>query len=265
VCSSDLSFKIVDAGGRFESMREKVTGQLGVIISSRSSGTTAPKRLDPTAYSKSSAVFRSYKARDYATCLDALDALHAARGVSQPEPEAVLFRCLLLAKLGRSAEAEAALLELNRRPVESVADPADFMQRLSARLDLWEALGCHTEAAKAVSEILALVLGDPDKWPAGTLEQLYQQRARTLILAGDFAGALADEKSAVGLPLPLTNVGTTVKALDQTEAQARQSHLNTMVMQWELLEQEFPDYAGYLTGIGSPEPKPDRRDLRDVD
>jgi hypothetical protein len=38
-----------------------------------------------------------------------------------------------------------------------------------------------------------------------------------------------------------------------------------MVMQWELLEQEFPDYAGYLASIGSPEPKPDRRDLRDED
>lgn len=258
-------FKIVDAGGRFESMREKITGQLGVIMSPRSSGTTAPKRLDPTAYSKSSAVFRSYKARDYAGCLDAIDALHAARGVSKPEPEAVLFRCMLLTKLGRSGEAEPALLELSRRPVERVADPADFMLRLSARLDLWEALGGHAAAVKLVTETLSQVQEDAAKWPAGTLEQLYHQRARALILAGDFAGALADEQSAIGLPLPLTNVGTTAKALDQTEAQARQAHLNTMVMQWELLEQEFPDYAGYLTSIGSPEPKLDRRDLRDVD
>ena len=258
-------FKIMDAGGRFESMREKVTGQLGVITSPRITWETAPKRLDPSAYSKSAAVFRSYKARDYAACLEALDALHAASGVTRPEPEAVLFRCLLLVKMGRSEEAERPLLELAKRHPETVTDSVDFMQRLSARLDLWEALGGHAEAGKLVSDALALVLEDPGKWEAGTLEQLYQQRARTLILAGDFAAALADEKSAVGLALPLTKAGTTIKNLNHTEAQARQSHLNTTVMQWELLEQEFPDYAAYLASIRSPEPKPDRRDLRDED
>ncbi len=258
-------FKIVDAGGRFESMRQKITDHLGIIISPRSTGKTAPKRLDPSAYSKSSAVFRSYKTRDYSGCLEALDALHAANGVKIPEPEAVLFRCMLLNKLGRTDEAEQELVALSSRPTETVADHGDFMQRLSARLVLWEALGGYEQGAKLASETISMVLSNPDKWQAGTLEQLYQQRARMLILSGDFAGALADEKSAIGLPLPRTTAGTMIKNLNHTEAQARQSHLNTMVMQWELLEQEFPEYAAYLVSNGSPEPQPDRRDLRDVD
>jgi hypothetical protein len=194
-----------------------------------------------------------------------LDALHAANGVTSPEPEAVLFRCLLLNKLGRAEEAEQELVALNSRPTETVADHGDFMQRLSARLVLWEALGGYEQGAKLVSETISMVLSDPDSWEAGTLEQLYQYRARMLILFGDFAGALADEKFAIGLPLPRITAGTMIKNLNHTEAQARQSHLNTMVMHWELLEQEFPEYADYLTSIGSPEPQPDWRDLRDVD
>jgi hypothetical protein len=245
-------------------MREKITAQLGVIMSPRSTGASAPKRLDPSAYSKTAAVTRSYKARDYAACLVALDALHAANGIEKPEPEAVLFRCLLLTKLGRSAEAEPALVELSQRPPEAVAD-LDYITRLKARQDLWEALGGHAEAAKWVSEAISQVEGQSDNWPAGTLEQLFQRRARARILSGDFAGALEDEKSAVELPMSLTTAGTTAKSLNHSEAQARQSHRNTMVMQWELLEQEFPDYAAYLASNGSPEPKPDRRDLRDVD
>ena len=86
-----------------------------------------------------------------------------------------------------------------------------------------------------------------------------------LILSGDYAAALADEKSAIALPLSNTGPDVSQRVRNQTEAQARQSHLNTMVMQWELLEQEFPEYAAYLESKGSPEPQPDRRDLRDVD
>ena len=93
-----------------------------------------------------------------------------------------------------------------------------------------------------------------------------------LVLNGNFAAALADEKSAIALPLPCTTAGTMLKSLHFTEAQARQSHLNTMVMQWELLEQEFPGYADYfvenakfLEMTGSSQPQPDRRNLRDVE
>jgi serine/threonine protein kinase len=258
-------FKIVDAGGRFESMRQKITDHLGIIISPRSTGETAPKRLDPSAYSKSSAVIRSYKTRDYSGCLEALDAMHASDGVSTPEPEAVLFRCLLLNKLGRIDEAEQELVKLGSRQSEPVTEHGDFMQRLAARLVLWEALGGYEQGAKLASDTISTVLSDPDKWPAGTLERLYQLRARMRVLSGDYAAGLADEKSAIALPPSATKAGTMFKSQNYTEAQTRQSHLNTMVMQWELLEQEFPEYGAYLVSNGSPEPQPDRRDLRDVD
>ncbi len=257
--------KIVDSVGRFESMRQKITDQLGVIISSPSTGGDAPKRLDPTAYAKSSAVMRSFKARDYSACLEALEAKHAADGVSTPEPEAVLFRCYLLVKLGSPDEAEQELVNLGKRPRATVTNHEEFIQRVTARLVLWEALGGYEQGANQASEAINMVWNDPDKWPVGSLERLHQLRARMLILSGDYAAVLADKKSAIALPLPRTTAGTMVNNLNYTEAQARQSHLNTMVMQWELLEQEFPDYAAYLESLGSPEPQPDRRDLRDVD
>jgi serine/threonine protein kinase len=258
-------FKIVDADGRFESNRQKIIDQLGIILSQPPTGQAAPKRLDPTAYARSSAVMRSFKARDYSACLEALEAKHASDGDKAPEPEAILFRCLLLNKLGRTDEAEIEIIKLNNRPTDTVTDQANFMLRLAARLVLWEALGGCEQGAKLASYTITTVLSNPDNWPPGTLENLFQLRARMRVLMGDFPSALADEKAAIALPLHHTAVGATYKALNQTEAQARQSHLNTMVMQWDLLEQEFPEYGQYLVSNGSPEPQPDRRDLRDED
>ena len=258
-------FKIVDTGGRFESIREKIISQLGVIIAPRSPGKSAPKRLDPVAYGRSSAIIKSFKARDYPSCLESLDAMHTADGISTPEPEAVLFRSLLLNKLGRNDEAEQELVKLDHLATEPSADDGESMERLRTRLVLWEALGGYDEGARQATKTLSIVLDNPTGWKAGTLEQVYQMRARMLVLSGDYAAALADEKSALALPLSSTRSGASRAVLHDTEAQARQSHLNTMIMQWELLEQEFPEYAAYLESNGSPEPQPDRRDLRDVD
>ncbi len=258
-------FKLVDAGGQFESLRDKIISQLGVIISQRAPDKSAPKRLDPAAYGKSSAIIKSFKARDYPACLESFDAMHAAEGISTPEPEAVLFRSLLLNKLGRNDDAEQELAKLDHLAPEPSADDGESMERLRTRLVLWEALGGYDEGARQATKTLATVLGNPTGWKAGTLEQVYQMRARMLILSGDYAAAFADEKSAIALPLPNTVSGVSQSVLKLTEAQTRQSHLNTMVMQWELLEQEFPEYAAYLESKGSPEPQPDRRDLRDVD
>lgn len=72
------------------------------------------------------------------------------------------------------------------------------------------------------------------------------------------AGALADEKSALALPLdPLIP--------NLSEEAARQLHRNTNVRQWGVLEQEFPAYAEYLRKHGSPEPQLDTRHLDSPD
>lgn len=256
---------MVDARGRFESLRDKIINQLGVVISPRPTGKKAPLRLDPTAYARSSEVIRSFKTRDYAACLEALDTMHTVDGISTPEPEAVLFRSLILSKLGRNDPMEQELVKLDHLGPEPAADDGESMERLRTRLVLWEALGGYDEGARQATKNLSIVLGNPTGWKAGTLEQLYQMRTRMLVLSGDYAAALADEKSALALPLSSTRAGASQAALRDTEAQARQSHLNTMIMQWELSEQEFPEYAAYLESIGSPEPQSDRRDLRDVD
>lgn len=263
---------MVDSGGGFESNRQKIMDRLGVIIAPRPSANPAPKRFDVSAYGTRSAVIKSFGKRDYSGCLEALDALLAADGITSPEPERVLFRCLLLKKSGRDDEAEQELVTLGHRDAETPTDQGDFMPRLQARLVLWEALGGYGKGTELASGILSTVLAHPAEWQAGTLERLYQLRARVLVLAGDFAAALADERSAIALPLACTTAGSMRESLNFTEAQARQSHLNTMVMEWELLDQEFPGYADYLEEnakfwemTGSAPPKPDRRDLRDVE
>lgn len=89
---------------------------------------------------------------------------------------------------------------------------------------------------------------------------LHRDRARARILQGNMAGALEDERAALALP-----PGSTASGRPESAEEAQQLHLNTIVMEWELLEQEFTAYADYLEASGSPEPKPDHRNLRAVD
>ena len=177
----------------------------------------------------------------------------------------MLFRCVLLNKLGREKEVQDQLIKLRKRDITLALNDVNLMLRLKTRLILWEALGGYEDGFKQVSETIAMSLRDPGKLEAGILEQLFHLRARMSLLSGDYAGVLADEKSAIALPLKATAAGTNYNSSEYTEAQVRQSHLNTMVMQWELLEHEFPDYADYLESNDSPDPQPDRRDLRDKD
>jgi hypothetical protein len=89
---------------------------------------------------------------------------------------------------------------------------------------------------------------------------LHRDRARARILQSDMAGALADERGALALP-----PGIAANGRPETAEEAQQLHLNTIVMEWELLEQEFPKYADYLEANGWPEPKPDKRNLKAQD
>jgi hypothetical protein len=62
---------------------------------------------------------------------------------------------------------------------------------------------------------------------------------------------LADERAALELPPEGPTNNPTLKK------QTYQRHLNTIVRNWELLEQEFPTYAAYLAANGYPDPMPD--------
>jgi hypothetical protein len=88
---------------------------------------------------------------------------------------------------------------------------------------------------------------------------LYNQRARFRIILDNFKGALADEREALNLP-PQKYMSSRL-----SEKQSYQTHLNTIVSKWEMLEQEFPAYADYLEANGWPEPKPDHGDYQSED
>ena len=130
------------------------------------------------------------------------------------------------------------------------------MAELNAELTLLESLGWFSAGENLVSAIIKIV---PDTMKTSDMVTLYNQRARFRILGENHAGALADERAALALP-PMQYPG-----VRRSETEAGQIHLNTIVMQWELLEQEFPAYDFYLEGNGSPEPKPDHRKYRTED
>ena len=130
------------------------------------------------------------------------------------------------------------------------------MAELNAELILLESLEWFSSGESLVSAVLKIV---PDTVKTSDIITLYNQRARFRILGENHAGALADERAALALP-PMQYPG-----VRRSETEAAQIHLNTIVMQWELLEQEFPAYDSYLQASGRPEPKPDHRNHRAKD
>lgn len=257
----------MNAGGQFESNRQKILNNLGSILVTEAQAKAAREKpnYDISAYQRSSNIKKAFERKDYSATLEALDVRLAAEGVSSPEPEVILFRALLFKKLGREEEMQREISKVSGKGVKSTALKTTPPAKLNARMLLWEALGCYEEGETLASEVIKSVTAHPAEWKVGTAEDFYQKRARMRVLAGDFAGALADENSALALPLQYSQASLSQKTLGETDAQARQSKLNTVVFQWELLEQEFPQYADYLAARGSPEPLPDLRNLKDDD
>jgi|GEM_PF-682012 len=255
--------KIVDMGGQFNSVRAKIIDQLGVILASASP--PKPVRLDLNAYAKTANIPKAFEQRDYDGALKALDIRLADNQEEAPEPELILFRGFLLKKLGREEEMKREMMKVADKGLESFSSKKTLLMRLKTRVMLWEALDNAAQGANIVSKILDHVLANLSDWRPDTTETLYQLRARMRVLTGDFAGALADEKAALAMPLRFTSASPEQQRPGETEIRARQRFLNTMVMQWELLEQEFPQYADYLEKHGSPEPLPDLRNLDDAD
>jgi hypothetical protein len=162
---------------------------------------------------------------------------------------------------------QAALRDLAKFSREKPSAAAAGDTALAMRLLLLEALELHGEAQEHATE--AIEAARPTLIRAGSqarredvlsVVKLYNVRARARILQGDMAGALADERAALELP-----PGFYESLSAETAEESLQVHLNTIVMEWELLEQEFPAYADYLEANGWPEPKPDKRNLKAQD
>lgn len=257
--------KIVDARGDFKSLRERVIEVIPAAI------TVAPAddepRLDLGDYGDRSAILKSYQARDYSRCLDLLNARINNKPPLLKNPLCILFRAVLFKQLNRESEEQAALKHFRQLTSDHGNAPKSDNNDLGMLLTLLEALDQHREAEAHASAAIEAARAELSRdGPQARREDvcavmmLYRDRARTRILQGDMAGALADEEAALKLPSGM-NPGGSV----ETAEEAQQIHLNTIVMEWELLEQEFPAYADYLEANGSPEPKPVHRDLRAVD
>jgi hypothetical protein len=252
--------KIVDSQGHFKSLRERVIDTIPAAISVAPSDDKP--RLDLRDYADRSAILKAYEARDYSRCLDLTNARINNQPALLENPLCFLFKALLFMQLDRDSDMQAALKEFRRLP-NVRAESAT----LSMSLTLLEALELPGEAEKLASAAIeashAELLRDGQQAHRQDVQAvmlLHRDRARARILMGDMAGALADELAALALP-----PGISAGGRPESAEEAQQLHLNTIVMEWELLEQELPAYAEYLEANGNPEPKPDHRNLRAVD
>jgi hypothetical protein len=259
--------KIVDFRGHSESLRELVIKVIPAAISIAPSGPGAGPRLDLSDYADQSAILRAYQSRDYSGCLDLLNARLENQPILLKNPLCLLFKALLHKQLKRGNDMQAALEDFRQLTADGLRESGSGSTTLSPCLTLLEALDLPHEAEAHVSAALeAARTGlsrsgpQPPRGDVHAVVMLYRDRARARILQGDMAGALADELAALDLPPGTGSAGSAESA-----EQARQIHLNTIVMEWELLEQEFTAYGDYLEANGSPEPKPDHRNLRAID
>jgi serine/threonine protein kinase len=239
--------QIVDMRGHFRSIREKVIESLPPAISTPSDGTV---RLDLDEYAETNAILKSYESRDYEKCLKHLNqrlATHPELGDSRLF---TLVRALVLKHLNRSNEMESLL-----KKIETPPKGGNLFDH-NLELILLESLGKYSHAEKLVSTVIKVM---PKKATTSDKINLYNLRARYQILTGNYAGALADENAALDLP------PEGIPNRPRSKQENYQGHLNTIVMQWELLEQEFPAYAAYLEANGWPEPKPDHRNYKAED
>ena len=257
--------KIVDSQGYFKSLRERVIEVIPAAISAPPSG-DGP-RYDLSNFRNQSGILKAYQSRDYNACLDLLNARIKDQPSLLKNPLSLLFKALLYKQLGAENDMQAALRDLAKFSREEPSAAAAGDTALAMRLLLLEALELHSEAQEHATE--AIEAARPTLIRAGSqarredvlsVVKLYNVRARARILQGDMAGALADERAALELP-----PGFYESLSAETAKESLQVHLNTIVMEWELLEQEFPAYADYLEANGWPEPKPDKRNLKAQD
>jgi len=247
--------KIVDMRGQFKSARERVIAVIPAAVSLARSGKV---RLDLTERAETNAIQNAFETRNYAKCVELLDTRMESHADLNSKACFMLVKALALKNLELQAESEEVIRYVHGLPIGDLSLEGDLFRELKIRLTLLEGLGQPDHAEKLVTEALSLASGSakPDN---NELVSLFNLRARFRILSGNHAGALADELKARDLP-PQQN-----PELLQSEAEAYQYHLNTIVMQWEMLEQEFPAYASHLEANGWPEPKPDHRNHRAED
>jgi tetratricopeptide (TPR) repeat protein len=233
--------------GQFKSIRERVLAALPGAIAVPPNGTV---RLDLGEHGNIRAIFSAYESRDYEKCLGLLDKRMASHPGLERSQSFLLTRALVLQRLERMKEVESLMSRVDTSP------ESGSMEDLKIQATLMEALEWFSQGEQLLSSVMAAV---PASTPTRDLVTLYNLRARFHILRGNHAEALSDERAALQLP-PNDDYPP---SLSKDEVQ--QLHLNTIVMEWELLEQEFPAYADYLEANGWPEPKPDHRNLRALD
>jgi hypothetical protein len=257
--------KIVDSQGYFKSLRERVIEVIPAAISAAPSE-NGP-RYDLSNFRNQSGILKAYQSRDYTGCLDLLNARIKDQPTLLKNPLCLLFKALLYKQLSRESDMQAALVDFRKLPREESSAAGMNKTGLSMRMTLLEVLNLHEEAEEYAATAIKTARAElmkfgpkADRQGVLTVMLLYRDRARTHILQGDMASALADEHAALELPPGIVPAGS-----PETPEEARQIHLNTIVMEWELLEQEFPAYADYLEANGWPEPKPDHRNLKAID
>ena len=257
--------KIVDSQGYFKSLRERVIEVIPAAISAPPSG-DGP-RYDLSNFRNQSAILKTYQSRDYAACLVLLNDRIKDQPSLLKNPLSLLFKALLYKQLGAENDMQDVLRDLAKLPREEPSAAAAGNTAFAMRLTLLEALELHGEtqscATEAIEAARAPLLRSGLQARRGdvlSVVKLYNARARARILQGDMAGALADERAALELP-----PGFYESLSAETAEESLQVHLNTIVMEWEQLEQEFPAYAEYLETNGNPEPKPDHRNLKAID
>ncbi len=252
--------KIIDSKGYLKSLRERVIEVIPAAISVAPSG-DGP-RLDPSDYGDRSAILKAYQTRDYSGCLDLLNTRIEKQTPLLKNPLCVLFKALLFKQLSRESDMQAMIEDFRKlNGNDGSAKDTGMLLTLLEALDLpGDAKSYASSAIEAARRELLSSGAQARREDAHAVVMLYRDRARARILQGDMAGALADERTALELPLGTVQNGNT-----QTVEEAHQIHLNTIIMEWELLEQEFPAYTDYLKKNGWPEPKPDHRDLKAID
>lgn len=256
---SERAPKIVESGGAFPSLRSKVIGAIPQVLHSANPG--SGNRLDIGDYASRAGIRQAYECRDYEGSLASLDTLLTAIPRLREIQSCSLFRALLLKNLDRLPEMETEITRAPVQPGTMAVDDGRELHQVVERVVLWEALDRFGDAEKFLTTTLADVLAEPDEYSPGTAESLFHLRARMKILAGDYAGALEDERSALKLPVKHSRVYPGKEVGNSTAAEVEQARLNSIVADWEWLEQEFPGYDSYLGANGSPEPQPDFRRL----
>jgi serine/threonine protein kinase len=240
--SSPRPIKIVDMRGYFPSNREKVLAILPFVLSSNSK---TSRNLDFNATSERLSLVKAYESRDYDKCLALLEKRISAEESMGNSRAVILLKALILKHLGRDDEMKNLLEDIE------ISIPSMSTHQLSQEVTLLEALERFDYAEKLTSGAIQAALSSTDTSDKVTL---YSMRARFRIILNHYEAALADEREALKLPPHKYNDS------HLSEKEEYQTHLNTIVRKWEMLEQEFPAYADYLEANGSPEPMPDHRD-----